>query len=113
MPQHCWLLGHYAYIAATKEQVAKIKIPWAMIMTVEFGFIIALLLGLIIGNFFPALANLMKEAARPELYIKKTGIVIMGAGLGIKAAESFGLASNIMEECRRNRPEPHPLHERG
>jgi len=37
----------------------------------------------------------MKEAARPELYIK-TGIVIMGAGLGIKAAESFGLASNIM-----------------
>ncbi len=38
-----------------------------MSMTGEFRFIIALLLGLIIGNFFPALANLMKEAARPEL----------------------------------------------
>jgi uncharacterized membrane protein YadS len=91
----CWLMGHFAYIAATKEQMAKFNIPWAMSMSGEFGFIIALILGLIIGNFFPGLANLMKEAARPELYIK-TGIVIMGAGLGIKAAESFGLASNIM-----------------
>jgi uncharacterized membrane protein YadS len=91
----CWLMGHFAYIAATKEQLAKFHIPWAMSMSGEFGFIIALILGLIIGNFFPGLANLMKEAARPELYIK-TGIVIMGAGLGIKAAESFGLASNIM-----------------
>jgi uncharacterized membrane protein YadS len=91
----CWLIGHFAYIAATKQQVAKFNVPWAMSMTGEFGFIIALLLGLIIGNFFPGLANRMKEATRPELYIK-TGIVIMGAGLGIKAAESFGLASNIM-----------------
>ncbi len=91
----CWFMGHYAYIAATKEQTAKFGIPWAMSMSGEFGFILALILGLIIGNFFPGLANLMKEAARPELYIK-TGIVIMGAGLGIKAAESFGLASNIM-----------------
>ena len=91
----CWFMGHFAYIAATKDQVAKFGIPWSMSMSGEFGFIIALILGLIIGNFFPGLANLMKEAARPELYIK-TGIVIMGAGLGIKAAESFGLASNIM-----------------
>ncbi len=91
----CWFMGHWAYIAATKEQAAKFGIPWALSMSGEFGFILALVLGLIIGNFFPDLANLMKEAARPELYIK-TGIVIMGAGLGIKAAESFGLASNIM-----------------
>ncbi len=91
----CWFMGHYAYIAATKEQAAKFGIPWSMSMSGEFGFIFALILGLVIGNFFPGLAKLMKEAARPELYIK-TGIVIMGAGLGIKAAESFGLASNIM-----------------
>ena len=91
----CWFMGHFAYIAATKDQAAKFGIPWAMSMSGEFGFILALILGLIIGNFFPKLADKMKEAARPELYIK-TGIVIMGAGLGIKAAESFGLASNIM-----------------
>jgi len=91
----CWFLGNYAYIAATREQMARLNLPWAMSLTGEIGFIIALILGLIIGNFFPRLAELMKEAARPELYIK-TGIVIMGAGLGIKAAESFGLATNIM-----------------
>ena len=100
----CWFMGHFAYIAATKEQVAKFGIPWSMSMSGEFGFIFALILGLIIGNFFPGLANLMKEAARPELYIK-TGIVIMGAGLGIKAAESFGLAiehhvSGLLRHCR-------------
>jgi len=72
----CWFMGHFAYIAATKEQTVKFGIPWAMSMSGEFGFILALILGLIIGNFFPGLANLMKEAARPELYIK-TGIVIM------------------------------------
>ena len=91
----CWFMGHFAFIAATKEQTAKFGISWAMSMTGEFGFIIALIAGLIIGNFFPGLTSKMKEAARPELYIK-TGIVIMGAGLGIKAAQSFGLASNIM-----------------
>lgn len=48
----CWFLGHFAYIAATKEQTAKFGIPWAMSMTGEFGFIIALVAGLIIGNFF-------------------------------------------------------------
>jgi hypothetical protein len=34
----CWFMGSFAYIAATKEQVAKFQIPWAMSMTGEFGF---------------------------------------------------------------------------
>ena len=91
----CWFCGHFAYVAATKNQTAQFNIPWAMSLTGEFGFIIALVAGLIIGNFFPRFADWLKEAARPELYIK-TAIVIMGAGLGLKAAESFSLATNIM-----------------
>src|SRR3989339_1017204 len=91
----CWLLGHFANIAATKNQMAKFGLNWTLSMTGEFGFIIALTAGLMVGNLFPGLASAMKEAARPELYIK-TAIVIMGAGLGVKAAQSFGLASNIM-----------------
>lgn len=91
----CWFLGHYAYIAATKNEQAKFGLDWSMSMTGEFGFIIALVAGLMVGNLSPRLAETMKEAARPELYIK-TAIVIMGAGLGLKAAQSFGLASNIM-----------------
>ncbi len=91
----CYFAGHYAYIAAAKTDLAKFKIPWALSLSGEFGFIIALVAGLIIGNFFPGFAKLLKEAARPELYIK-TAIVILGAGLGLKAAQSFSLATNIM-----------------
>ena len=66
-----------------------------MKLTGEAGFIVALIVGLIVGNFFPKLAGTLKEATRPELYIK-TAIVIMGAGLGVKAAEAAGLASAVM-----------------
>jgi uncharacterized membrane protein YadS len=48
-----------------------------------------------VGNFFPRFAEILKEATRPELYIK-TAIVIMGAGLGAKAAETLGLGSAII-----------------
>ncbi len=89
----CWLLGHFAYIAST--DAAKAGIGWSLKLTGEAGFIIALLAGLIVGNFFPKFAETIKEATRPELYIK-TAIVIMGAGLGAKAAESLGLASAIL-----------------
>ncbi len=91
----CWFAGHYAYIAATKDKLEAFKIPWSLSLTGESGFIIALLSGLIVGNFFPAISEKLKEASRPELYIK-TAIVIMGAGLGLKAATSFSLATNIM-----------------
>jgi uncharacterized membrane protein YadS len=91
----CWFAGHYAYIAATKDKLGAFKIPWSLSLTGESGFIIALVAGLVVGNFFPKISEKLKEASRPELYIK-TAIVIMGAALGLKAAESFTLASNIM-----------------
>lgn len=91
----CWFAGHYVHIAATKNQFGQYGISWSISMTGEFGFIIALVVGLLISNFLPGIAEYLREAARPELYIK-TAIVIMGAGLGLKAAESLSLASNIM-----------------
>lgn len=89
----CWLGGHFAYIAAT--DAAKAGIGWSLKLTGEAGFIVALIVGLIVGNFFPKFAGTLKEATRPELYIK-TAIVIMGAGLGVKAAEAAGLASAVL-----------------
>ena len=89
----CWLTGHFAYIAST--DAAKSGIGWSLKLTGEAGFIVALLVGLIVGNFFPKFAGILKEATRPELYIK-TAIVIMGAGLGVKAAEAAGLASAVL-----------------
>jgi uncharacterized membrane protein YadS len=78
----CWLFGHYAYIASTDP--AKAGIPWSLRMTGEAGLIFALILGLIIGNFAKGFAAKLKEAARPEWYIK-TAIVLLGATVGIKA----------------------------
>lgn len=89
----CWLAGHYAYIAALDP--AKAGVPWSLKLSGEAGFILALLVGLAIGNFFPKLSETLKEVLRPELFVK-TAIVIMGALLGLKAAESFGLATSVM-----------------
>ncbi|MEW6742962.1 MAG: putative sulfate exporter family transporter [Planctomycetota bacterium] len=90
-----WFLGSWAYIAATPNELEKIGIAFSLNLTSEAGFIIALLLGLVVGNFFPALAGALKEAIRPELYVK-TAIVILGGYLGVTAAEKIGLATSVM-----------------
>jgi uncharacterized membrane protein YadS len=91
----CWLIGNYAYIAVTPNQRAAFKIPWSLGLTGEAGFIVALLVGLILGNFFPGVSAFLKEATRPEWYIK-TAIVILGASLGVQAASATGLAKAVM-----------------
>lgn len=91
----CWILGAWAHIAATTNQQAAHNITWSLNLTSEAGFIIALIVGLFIGNFFPGFAKIMGEAIRPELYIK-TAIVILGGFLGITAAEQLGLATSVM-----------------
>lgn len=91
----CWVAGHYAYIAATKDQLGKLGIGWSLNLTGEAGLILALAAGLVVGNFMPAAAAKLREATRPELYIK-TAIVIMGAALGVKAVEALGLASAVL-----------------
>jgi uncharacterized membrane protein YadS len=92
----CWIVGSWANIAATTPgQYKQFDITWSLRLTAEAGFIVALIVGLVIGNFFPKLADWMKEAIRPELYIK-TAIVILGGFLGITAAEKLGLATSMM-----------------
>src|SRR5438477_7903316 len=70
-------------------------ISWSLKLTNEGGFILALLAGLIVGNFFPGFAAWMKEAVRPELYIK-TAIVLLGGFLGIAAATQPVLAKSVL-----------------
>ena len=89
------VLGHFAYVAATPDKLKSFGIPWSMNLTGEAGFIVALLFGLIVGNFFTGFGQKLEEAIRPEWYIK-TAIVIMGMSLGVKAAESMGLATAVI-----------------
>src|SRR5689334_18175286 len=65
-----WIVGSWAYIAATPDKRSGFGIGWSLNLTNEAGYIVALLAGLAIGNLLPGLANWMKDAIRPELYIK-------------------------------------------
>ena len=90
----CMVAGNYAYIAATPDKQASFKIPWSLSLG-EMGFVFAMIIGLIIGNFFPKAAKFLEEASMPEWFIK-TGIVVLGAAIGIKAVGALGLASTVI-----------------
>ena len=92
----CWIVGSYAHFAVnTPADMQKFGIDWSLRLTAEGGFVVALIVGLIVGNFLPGLAGWMREAVRPELYIK-IAIVILGGFLGIVSAEKLGLATSLM-----------------
>jgi uncharacterized membrane protein YadS len=73
----------------------KFGISWSLRLTNEGGFIFALLAGLIIANFLPRFAETIKEAIRPELYIK-IAIVILGGFFAVTAAGKLNLASSLL-----------------
>lgn len=91
----CYTVGANAYIAANPTQLAKQGIPWALGLSTEAGLILALLAGLLIGNCMPGFANWLRDACRPELFVK-IAIVVLGAELGVKAAGSAGYAGHVI-----------------
>jgi len=91
-----WIIGSYAYVAAvTPAEQQKFGIDWSLKLTNEGGYIVALLAGLVIANFLPRFAEWLKEAIRPELYIK-IAIVILGATVAVTAAGRLNLASSLL-----------------
>jgi uncharacterized membrane protein YadS len=91
----CWIGGHFAYIAATPDEKKGLRIAWSMGLTKEAGYLVALAAGLIVGNFLPIAAKWFRESNRTELFIK-TGIVIYGAAIGLKAAERINDAGSVL-----------------
>jgi len=91
-----WVIGNYAHFAAvTPAEQQKFDISWSLKLTNEGGYIFALIACLIIANFFPRFAGAVKEAVRPELYIK-VAIVILGGVFAVTAAGKLGLASSLI-----------------
>ena len=88
------MAGNFAYLAATPNTLEKFGISWSLGLG-ELGFVIALVLGLVIGNFFPKAAAFLSTAAKPEWYIK-TGIVILAMTIAIKTVGAMGLASTVI-----------------
>jgi len=91
-----WFVGSWAHLAAvTPADQAKLGVSWSLKLTNEGGFIVALLAGLVIANVFPAFAEQLKSAIRPELYIK-IAIVVLGAFIAVTMASKLTLASSLM-----------------
>jgi uncharacterized membrane protein YadS len=91
-----WIVGSYAYLAVvTPADLQKFGIPWSLKLTNEGGFIVALLAGIVIANFFPRFAEWLYEAIRPELYIK-IAIVILGGFLAVTFASRLNLATSLV-----------------
>jgi uncharacterized membrane protein YadS len=91
-----WVVGSYANFAAvTPADLQKFGISWSLKLTNEGGYIFALVAGLIIANFLPRFAEAIREAIRPELYIK-IAIVILGGFIAVTAAGKLNLASSLL-----------------
>ncbi len=90
-----WWIGHYAYIAATPDRYKALGIEWSLSLTGEAGYLFALIVGLIISNFFRRAASFLAEAARPEWYVK-TAIILLGVGIGIKTVTALGMAIHVV-----------------
>jgi uncharacterized membrane protein YadS len=90
-----YILSRNAYIQATTLERAKYGIPWSLSLG-GAHFIVALAVGLIIGNLAPKnFRDFIKKAARPEWYIK-IAIVALGTKLGLKGIEAAGFAMHLI-----------------
>src|SRR5882672_507662 len=91
-----WIVGNFANFAAvTPTELQKFGIGWSLKLTNEGGYIFALLAGLVVANVFPRFAENIKDAVRPELYIK-IAIVILGGVFAVTAAGKLNLASSLL-----------------
>jgi uncharacterized membrane protein YadS len=91
-----WIVGSQANLAAvTPADLAKFGLSWSLRLTNEGGYIVALVLGLVIANFFPRFADWLSAAIRPELCIK-IAIVIIGASLAVTAVGKLNLATSLL-----------------
>ncbi len=91
----CYIAGENAYIAATELDRHKYGIEWSLSLGGAF-YIIALIVGLIIGNLAPkGFRDFIKEGAKPEWFIK-VAIVMLGAKLGYMAVKSLGYAMHLL-----------------
>src|SRR5215831_13397948 len=91
-----WIAGNFANFAAvTPAELQKFGISWSLKLTNEGAYIFALIAGLVIANVFPRFAETIKEAVRPELYIK-VAIVILGGFFAVTAAGKLNLATSLL-----------------
>ncbi len=95
-----WILGHEAHLSAVDAQVKghnyyrEFDLSWGLQLGGGVSFILALIVGLMIGNLMRDFARELKEAAKPEWFIK-TAIVLLGIKLGIMTMKAAGFTYEL------------------
>ncbi len=95
-----WILGHEAHFDAIdavvkgKNNYQKFNLSWGFQLGGGFSYMLALAFGLAIGNFFKGFADKIREAAKPEWFIK-TGIVLLGIKLGMMTMKAAGFTYEL------------------
>lgn len=82
-----WVIGNHALFAANITNRAKYGLTTSFSLGGGGAYILALFVGLIIGNFFKSFAAFLSEAAKPEWFIK-TAIVFLGVKVGYMAMKA-------------------------
>jgi len=90
----CWFAGHNVHLAAMENEMGSFGISWSLNMGDGASYLLALALGLFIGNVTKGLAAFLKDAAKPEWFIK-TAIVYLGVKLGVKCMSAAGFAIDL------------------
>ncbi len=96
----CWIIGHEAHLKSVdavvkgKNYFEHFDLSWGLQLGGGFSYMLALATGLLIGNVFKGLAQYLKEAAKPEWFIK-TAIVYLGIKLGLMSMKATGFVLEI------------------
>ena len=89
-----WIIGHHAFFAANVTNRVKYGLDFSLSLGGGASFILALIVGLIIGNFFKGFASFLSTAAKPEWFIK-TAIVFLGVKVGYMAMKASGFVFEL------------------
>jgi uncharacterized membrane protein YadS len=97
-----WVVGNELHLTIVdaavdgRNRYAEAQLSWGLQLGEGAPYLLALIAGLVLGNFAKGFAaTRLAEAARPEWYIK-TAIVFLGVNLGAQTIEASGFAVDLV-----------------
>ncbi|HEX6998256.1 MAG TPA: putative sulfate exporter family transporter [Gammaproteobacteria bacterium] len=97
----CWVVGYEMHLTAVDATVdgrnayRENGLSWGLQLGSGAPYLLALLVGLAVGNLAKRFAGFLREAAKPEWYIK-TAIVFLGVNLGAMTLEARDFALELV-----------------
>src|SRR5690606_33668267 len=97
----CWIVGSEMHLTTVDAVVGGTnayqdnELSWGLQLGEGAPYLLALLTGLVIGNFAKRWAAALRDAAKPEWFIK-TAIVFLGVNLGSMTVEATDFALELL-----------------